>query len=483
VTTDIGLLAEAEEALHQSRENPPVDLTPPPNPLYAWYMMAALLVCSILSSMDRQIMSLLIEPMKHDLKFSDTEISLLHGFAVAVFYATMGIPIGRIVDSRRRMSVVAGGVALWSAMTALCGTVQSFWHLFLCRMGVGVGDAALSPSAYSLISDCFDAKRLGFAMAVFTTGLSLGSGIALLIGSEILHFLEGMNGITLPLLGPVYSWQLVFLVVGLPGVFIALWIMTIREPKRRGNLRIRQLPDGSSAYAGVTLKETFAYIRQNARTFVCMNIAISFIAVHGYGSGAWIPTFLIRSHGYTAVEAGRSVGLIVAFSGTIGVLAGGLLGDWFVKRGMRNGRLIALGLVGIFTAPFTFIYPIVDSATLALWLLVPTYFFTSFASASWSASLAEMMPNQMRGVAVAIGYLMLNLLGAGCGPTMIAAMTDYVFKDELSLRYSLQIVVTGVMLTSTVFAFIAAGSWNRTLDNLSDWGKAHNNPGSDRKAL
>ena len=157
---------------------------------YAWYLMAVLLVCSIFSSMDRQIMSLLIEPMKHDLKFSDTDISLLHGLAVAIFYATMGIPIGRIVDSKRRVGVVAAGVALWSLMTSLCGTAQSFWQLFLYRMGVGVGDAALSPSAYSLISDCFSSRKLGMAMAVFTTGMSLGSGIALLIGSQIIYYLR-----------------------------------------------------------------------------------------------------------------------------------------------------------------------------------------------------------------------------------------------------------------------------------------------------
>ena len=475
MTTDVGLIAEAEEAIHQSREHPPQDTGPLPNPLYSWYMMSALLVCSIFSSLDRQIMSLLIEPMKHDLNFSDTQISLLHGFAVAVFYAAMGISIGRIVDSRRRISIVAGGVALWSTMTALCGTVQSFWHLFIFRMGVGIGDATLTPSSYSLISDSFEAKRLGFAMAIFATGFLLGSGIALLIGSQILHTLEGLEGVSLPLLGPVYSWQLVFLIVGAPGILIALWVLNIREPKRRGSLRMKQLADGTSVLGGVTLKETFAYIRQNARTFLCMNIAISFIAIHGYGSGAWIPTFLIRSHGYTAVEAGRSVGLIVAFSGTIGVLFGGLLGDWFAKRGMRNGRLIALGLVGIFTAPFTFLYPVVDSAAMALWLLVPTYFFTSFAAANWSASLAEMMPNQMRGVAVAIGYLMLNLLGAGFGPTLIALVTDYVFMDEMMLRYSLQIVVTIVMLASSVFAFIAAGSWVRTMNNVAAWGKEHGN--------
>jgi MFS family permease len=473
--TDVSVIAEAEEAVHQARTNPPIDTDPLPNQLYAWYMMAALLVCSIFSSLDRQIMSLLIEPMKHDLNFSDTQISLLHGFAVAVFYAAMGIPIGRIVDSKRRISIVAGGVALWSTMTALCGTVQNFWHLFVFRMGVGVGDATLTPASYSLISDSFEAKRLGFAMAIFATGFSLGSGIALLIGSQILHSLEGIEGMSLPLLGPVYSWQLVFLIVGLPGILIALWVVTIREPRRRGNLRMKQLANGTAAYAGVPLKETLAYLRKNARTFIFMNLAISCIAIHGYGSGAWIPTFLIRSHGYTAVEAGRSVGLIVAFSGTLGVLMGGLLGDWFVKRGWPNGRLIALGLVGLFTAPFTFLYPIVDSAAMALWLLVPTYFFASFAAASWSASLAEMMPNQMRGVAVAIGYLMLNLLGAGLGPTLIAAVTDFVFKDEMMLRYSLQIVVTIVMLASSLFAFIAAGSWVRTMQTLSAWGKEHNN--------
>jgi len=470
--TDVELIAEAEDALKQVKQVPPVDKVPV-NTLYAWYMMGALILCQILSAMDRQIMSLLIEPMKHDLNFSDTQISLLHGFAVAVFYALMGIPIGRLVDSKRRITIIAGGVALWSAMTAACGLVKSFWPLFLCRMGVGVGDAALSPAAYSLISDSFDRKRLGFAMAVFTMGISLGSGIALLIGSQILHFLEGIDAVSLPFLGEMKSWQLVFIVVGLPGVLVAGWVMTIREPKRRGNLRMKQLTDGSSAYASVPLKETLAYIRKNARTFLCMNIAISFIAIHGYGSGAWIPSFLIRSHGFTAVEAGRALGLIVAGTGVVGVLMGGLLGDWLVKRGLRNGRLITVGLVGLFTAPFTFFYPIVESSTLALWLLVPTYFFTSFAAASWSASLAEMMPNQMRGVAVAIGYLMLNLLGAGFGPTLIALVTDKVFQDDMMLRYSLQVVVTTVMLISSVFAFIAAGSWVRTIDQVDDWGKTN----------
>src|SRR5262245_37061055 len=189
---------------------------------YAWYVAIVLMLCNTLSFIDRQILGLLVTPIKAELGISDTSIGLLQGLAFGIFYTLLGIPMGRIVDNGNRRNLVAAGIFCWSLMTALCATARGFWTLFAARMGVGVGEATLSPSAFSLLSDYFPKERLGTALSVFSMGIFVGSGLALIIGGLVI--------------GAVGSWRLTFLIVGLPGLLATLLVFTLKEPLRKNLL-------------------------------------------------------------------------------------------------------------------------------------------------------------------------------------------------------------------------------------------------------
>src|SRR5882672_1891382 len=193
-----------------------------PSLRYAWYVVFILMVCYALSFVDRQILSLLVGPMKRDLALSDTRIGLLQGLAFALFYGLMGLPLGRLADTRNRRNVIILGVVLWSFLTGACSAARSFWSLFLARMGVGVGEATLSPSAFSLISDYFPKEKLATAMSVYSMGIFIGSGLANIVGGAVVDAVRELPAVTLPLLGTVAPWRFTFLIVGAPGLVIAL---------------------------------------------------------------------------------------------------------------------------------------------------------------------------------------------------------------------------------------------------------------------
>jgi MFS family permease len=331
---------EGVEAVAAGREPVPAGRgeAPYPDAVYAAYVVGVLVVAYTFSFIDRQILSLLVGPIKRDLHISDIEMSLLQGLAFALFYSLIGLPIGRMVDSRRRVTIVALGVFVWSIMTALCGLTRNYWQLFTFRMGVGVGEASLTPAAYSMISDYFPPKRMGTALGIYSIGVYIGAGLALVIGAEVIEIVSSAPRIALPLIGEIYGWQMVFLAVGLPGVLIAAWMATVREPLRRGNKRVRVLADGRAAHAAPPMGEVVAYLRANRLTLVCQNLCSAFAAMSAYGVSAWIPTFFIRTHGWTAVDAGRWYGWIIVIFGTLGVVCGGVVADFMAAR-FRSGRL------------------------------------------------------------------------------------------------------------------------------------------------
>ena len=178
-----------------------------PNPVFAWYVVVVLFLAYTLSFVERQIMSLLIGPIKRDLMISDTQISLLHGFAFAIFYTILGIPLGRLADRKNRTIIISVGIFLWSFMTALCGLARSFWSLFMTRIGVGVGEATLSPAAYSMISDYFPKEKRGLAISLYSMGVFFGAGMAYILGGLVVKLASQAGITTLPVLGQVRPWQ------------------------------------------------------------------------------------------------------------------------------------------------------------------------------------------------------------------------------------------------------------------------------------
>ena len=416
---------------------------------YAWYTLGLLILAYALAFLDRHILSLLVEPIKQDLELSDTQFSLLHGLAFAALLAICGLPAGRQADRGRRIALVAAGMAIWSLMTAACGLARSFGTLMVCRMGIGAGEASLTPAAYSLIGDLFPPRRLGLALGLYTAGVYIGGGLALGIGAFAIGRLQGVS-VELPVIGALQSWQLIFIAVGLPGLPLALWVASLREPPRRHDAR-----------HAPTLRETARYLRQHARALLCLGLCMSCAAMTNYASNAWIPSFLIRQHGLNAGEAGVAYGAVVSICGLSGVVIGGLLGDALVARGHRAGRLRLMCWSALAAAPCIAAMPHMPTATIALAPLALATLFITVIIGSGPAALQEIVPGRMRGTASALGVMMVNLLGLGLGPTLVALLSDYGFGDPARIGEALGIAAAMMSLFSAALGALGLGAYAR----------------------
>ncbi|MGH8443432.1 MAG: spinster family MFS transporter [Nevskiaceae bacterium] len=413
---------------------------------YPWFVVAILMVAYVVSFVDRQILNLLVGPIRRDLGISDTQMSLLMGFTFAVFYTVMGIPLGKLADSRSRRGLIAVGVLVWSVMTALCGTAKLYWHLLLARIGVGVGEAALSPAAYSMIADYFPPEKRATAISVYSMGIYVGSGLAFLVGGLVIQFVSAQGAIVLPLVGETRPWQVVFFVLGGAGILFSAAFLLVREPPRQG------VKAGESP---ATLRELWDYLKTNRRTVLCHNLGFSAIAFCSYGTGAWIPTFFIRTFGWTPGEIGLVYGLIAMFAGSIGVVCGGRLADHWQRQGIADGSL----RVGVWAAallvPFSVLYLLMPTGTLAATLMVPLVFLVAMPFGAAPAAIQDVFPNRLRGQASAIYLFLVNLIGLGLGPTAVALITDFVFHDDMAVRYSM--IIVGCSACAVAALVLAAG--------------------------
>lgn len=402
---------------------------------YRHYVLGVLLLAYIFSFIDRQILSLLVGPIRRDLGISDFEMSLLQGWAFALFYSVMAIPIAWLADRANRRTIIAGGIALWSAMTAGCGLAHSFGTLFLMRVGVGVGEAALSPPAYSLLSDYFPPQRIARALAIFTMGLSVGGGAAFLIGGLVIDAVTTAPDVVLPVVGTLRPWQTVFVIVGAPGLLVALLMYGIREPPRRGGLR-----DATGRVRGISLRFLWSFLLERRRLYLGFPVATALLGVFSYGLMAWYPSFLIRTYGLTMGQAGTYFGLIYLIFGPLGTYWGARVAENMEARGrvdahMRFTMLAALAM----TLPGT-LGPLMPSAPLALLVLVPTIFLKCSYYGNTGAVLQLVTPNQMRAQVTALQIFFGNIVGMTVGASAIAALTDFAFGDDAAVRYSLAIV-------------------------------------------
>jgi MFS family permease len=417
-----------------------------PNPVYSWYVVAVLMLAYTNSFIDRQILNLLIEPIRADLEISDTQVSLLAGFAFAIFYTLMGVPIARLADQKNRKVIIVTGIAVWSAMTAACGAARNFWQLFFARVGVGVGEATLSPAAFSIMADYFPRHKIARAFSVYSMGVYFGAGLALIIGGAVIRMVEGAGAVMLPVIGEVLPWQLTFFYVGLLGLPIFLLLLTVREPVRRG-LRARGIPQEGNASS---LPVLLAFLRVNRATVILHFLAFSSIGIGILGFMTWTPTLFIRTWGWDASTIGFAYGLIMFVLGTSGVYAGGFVADWLESRGHKDAILRAACYAGIVTIPFAVATPLMPTPELALIMLGITSFLLAFPQGLPAAALQVITPNPLRAQMTALYFLVGSLISMGFGPTIVALVTDYVFGDPMKLRYSIA-VVSATMIPLGVF--------------------------------
>ncbi|HXW62334.1 MAG TPA: MFS transporter [Candidatus Acidoferrales bacterium] len=421
---------------------------------YAWYVVGVLTLIYTFSFIDRQIFSLLVGPLRRDLHISDTQVSLLIGFSFAVFYTFFGILLGRLTDVYSRRAIIAIGLFLWSLLTTGCGLARTFPQMLLLRMGVGVGEAALSPAAYSLITDYFPRRRLATAISVYSMGIYVGSGMSFLLGGLVVRLASTQAVWNVPLFGAIRPWQLIFLTVGLPGIALVPLLLTVREPA----------PHGTRPGATVPMRRVFAYIVENRRTFLLHNIGFGLLSLASYAGGAWVPEFYRRHFHWPISTIGVMYGAIVAVFGSVGITGGGRLADYVRATGRDNATLLVGTCVAVASVPISCLFYLAPSATWATVWLIPSAMLAAAPFGIAPAAIQQMMPVSMRGQASAIYLFILNLIGLGAGPTAVAVFTQYVFKRDDALPYSLAIVAS---LSCTLAALLLYGALKPFLASLT----------------
>lgn len=412
---------------------------------YSWYVVAILTLTYAVSFVDRQIMALMIEPIRRDLGISDTQVSLLIGLAFAIFYVLLGVPIGRMADRYSRRAIIASGIAIWCAMTAACGLARNYGQLFAFRLGVGVGEGSLGPAALSLISDYFPKRTRTRAIGVYNMGILLGIGLAMIVGGQVITYVSNAPPLRLPMVGELYAWQTVFIVVGLPGLLMAVLMLTIREPSRKEGLSTEA---GSAAH--LSLAEVARYLLDRWRMYGSHFLGLSAVALLAYALFAWIPTMFIRTWGWSIAEIGLAYGVVVLLAAPLSALVATWLSERLAAKGCRDAQMRATLICAIVAGASAIGAALAPSPWIAVVLLLPASIGTTAATACALGALMIVTPNQMRAQASALYYLVVNVVGLTIGPTGVALFTDYVFRDPLALRYS----VMSISLGAVVFAAV-----------------------------
>ena len=417
-----------------------------PSPSYAWYVVAILWLANISAQVDRQILALLLDPIKTDLGISDSKMGLLVGLPFGIFYATLGIPIGRMADSLNRRNLIAIGIAIWSFMTAVFGVARTYSQMLFARVGVGIGEAALVPPSLSLLADYFPPKRIATVMSLFGTGVFLGAGLAYYISGLVVAAVSESAWVV-PGIGPIRPWQSVFLIVGIPGLIVALLMLTVREPARRGGAR------------GATFKETLAYLSQERAAFLYLTSGYSLYVLVNYGTANWLPAYFGRVHGWDPAEIGLFMGGATMVFGTLGIVLGGWMADRLRERGLLASRLL-VGCVGAIGALIcgAGLYFTRDDLSAKI-LLIPFNVFHALPFGAAQAAVVELAPPRMRGQVAAVFFLALNVVGFTLGPYAVGLFSDYVFRDPQMIGFAILAVAAICLPLAALFLLLGARAY------------------------
>ena len=437
--------------------------------IYPWYVVVILMLAQVVSFIDRQVITLLVQPIRADLAISDTQMSLLMGFAFVIFYVTMGVPIARLSDRYSRRTIIATGIFLWSLATAACGLARNFWQLFLARIGVGVGEATLTPAAYSMIADYFPKALLGRAIGLYAVGVYLGAGLALVLGGAAIRAISASGPVDLPVFGPLAPWQLTFIVVAIPGLLMVLLMMfTVREPVRRNLAATRD--------KSIPVREVAAFLWLNRGTYGSIFFGYATGGMAFYGFIFWVPEFIRRSHGWDISDAGIVFGTQLMLLGTVGTYAGGWFCDWLTARGYKDAALRSLAAFFAIAMPFMATAPVIPSADLAIPMLGLAVLTLSLQQGLSPVAINLITPNQMRAQVVAVFFVVSTFSAIAFGATSVAVLTDYVFRDENDLRYSLAIVCCISMSLAAVSFALGVKPYRASLERAAAWSEAPEDP-------
>jgi predicted MFS family arabinose efflux permease len=411
-----------------------------------WTVIFLLLMVQVFANIDRQILNVVVEPVKAEFGLSDKVMGLLTGAAFSVFYAVLGVPLALLADRTNRRNMIALAIAAWSAMTVFCGTAMTAFQLVLARIGVAVGEAGAGPASQSIVSDLFAPEERATPMAILAAGPNFG----ILFG-----FIAGA------ILSEMFGWRMAFIAVGVPGLLMALLIvMAMREPRRGHVEQIEEQADEPAPGFGTLLR-----IIAERRTLLWIIAGFSCAGMFGYGAIAWATAFFHRSYGLSQGQIGPLIGILVGVGGTVGTFAGGILADRLGKRDVR-WRLWVVCIAAGIAAPLAAAAFLVGNQWLTLALLTLPASVAIFHAGPSFALVQELVPLRLRALAAAFLLFCLNVIGGGLGPFIVGLVSDLLEPSlgRESLRYALLLLTVPIVL-SVVFYFLAA---RRLVRDLAD---------------
>jgi MFS family permease len=431
----------------------------------AWWTLTVLTLGVAVGTIDRSVISLLVTPIKRDFAMTDTQFSLVTGFAFVFFYAIVGLPVSRLADVYSRRLIIACSMLFWGSATMVCGLAQTYTQLFWARVGVGAGESAFSPATYSVVTDSFRPARLPAAMAALGIGFTLGTAFANFVGGAMVQMLSGTEGFTLPLIGHIRSWQIVFLATGMPALVLALLMATVHEPVRKGyrDAAVRE------RRRAVPVRDVVAYVRHEWRVFLPLFTVLAVNVIVSFGMTLWVPALFTRTFGWPIGRIAFALGMVALIASPAGLWIGVRIAGWLSRRGYADANLRVLAIATSAMAPFTILFALAPSGGIALGLFAASQFFYYMGQAPNNAALQIIVPNEMRGQVRAFYQFIFNVVGYGLGPLVIALFTDRLFHGDQFLRYSIALMAACLSPFAIVAVWLGLRPYADALDRSRAW--------------
>ena len=434
-----------------------------PSSVWAWFVLALLVLGSLVAFVDRQVVAIVVEPMKADLGVGDTQIGWLYG-VFALFYALAALPIAGIADKGSRTGLIAVGIFLWSLMTIACGLGRHYWLILLARIGVGIGEATLTPATNSLVGDYFPREKIPLALSVFQTGAIIGSGLAFLIGGVVLGYVEDAQPMVLPVVGELRPWQQTFAYVGLPGFILAAIFWLLKEPTRRTSPTQQA---GNATGSKLFSNELIAFYKTHKTTLMLHHLGFLSLVLMGYAFVFWTVTYFVRVHGMAPADASQAFGWVFLVAGPFGPILVAIAASRLRARGHMDANIVTGMVGGLLVIPVIILIQFAPSATIALMLYVPAIMLVNSPFGIAAAALPMIAPAPLRARVAAV-YMLVGSVGMLFGPPLAGFFNEYVFPESDGVRYSMVTLTTLFGVLGGVLLQLARPHYARSLQAAED---------------
>lgn len=436
-----------------------------PSEKYAWYVAIFLMLTFVVATIDRMLIVVLVEPIKADFGFSDTQIGFIQGISFGVFYTVLSLPVGYLIDNYKRTRILAFCIGVWSLFTAAGGLATSFLQLVLARIGVAVGESAIGPGTISLLSDYFPKDKLSRAFGLVVAGQTIGNSLALVLGGSIVAALSKSPDFSWPLVGSLEPWRVTFVLAAFPGaILIILLLLTVREPLRRKS----KAETKDTSLSGNAVKHLMTFLRREWRLLIPLFLATALFGLVSQSFIVWMPTFFLRTYDWDLAQTGQALGLVTFVAGISGSLLVGYVEAWGRKLGFKDASICVVLIAATAFAVAMVIGPLASSGEVALLILGIGIFFGIWPIILVPTILAEISPSNLRAQTFAVYFIVLGVIGIGGGPVLVGFFTDYIFRDEGALRLSLSVVCGLLSPISIGLYLLALRQYNRYLRRIEN---------------